>query len=90
MVVDRSGSYLLPTVVRTHAPVGQKPHHPRRGLARSPLKAMSGTTPEGKLLMGEQERAFKGEDVVRFLEHGLRAGYRASRRSLGGLAHPSL
>lgn len=33
---------------------------------------MSGITPEGKLLMIEQERAFKGTDVVRFLKHALR------------------
>jgi hypothetical protein len=33
---------------------------------------MSGITLEDKLLMIEQERAFKGEDVVRFLEHLLR------------------
>jgi hypothetical protein len=32
---------------------------------------MSGITLEGKLLMLEQERAFKGEDVVRFLKHAL-------------------
>jgi len=33
---------------------------------------MSGITPEGKLLMIEQQRAFKGPDVVRFLKHALR------------------
>ena len=33
---------------------------------------MSGITLEGKLLMIEQERAFNGEDVVRFLKHALR------------------
>jgi transposase len=33
---------------------------------------MSGITLEGKLLMIEQERAFKGPDVVRFLKHALR------------------
>jgi transposase len=33
---------------------------------------MSAITPEGKLLMMEQEKAFKGEDVVRFLGHALR------------------
>jgi transposase len=32
---------------------------------------MSGITPEGKLLMIEQEKAFKGEDVVQFLKHAL-------------------
>jgi hypothetical protein len=36
---------------------------------RSPLEAMSGITLKGKLYMLEQERAFKGEDVVRFLKH---------------------
>jgi transposase len=30
---------------------------------------MSGITLEGKLYMLEQDRAFKGEDVVRFLGH---------------------
>lgn len=33
---------------------------------------MSGITPEGKLLMMEQDGAFKGKDVVRFLRHALR------------------
>ena len=33
---------------------------------------MSAITLEGKLYMLEQERAFKGDDVVRFLKHLLR------------------
>jgi transposase len=33
---------------------------------------MSGITLEGKLMMMEQDRAFKGPDVVRFLKHALR------------------
>jgi hypothetical protein len=33
---------------------------------------MSGITLEGKLYMIEQERTFKGEDVVRFLKHLMR------------------
>jgi transposase len=33
---------------------------------------MSGITLEGKLLMMEQQRSFKGPDVVRFLRHALR------------------
>src|SRR4051812_48889537 len=37
-------------------------------LTRDHLSAMSGITLEGKLLMLEQQRAFKGEDVVRFLK----------------------
>lgn len=68
---DQSGFYLLPAVVRTYAPVGQTPVL-REELSRDHLSAMSGITSEGKLLMMEQERAFKGEDVVRFLRHALR------------------
>jgi transposase len=41
-------------------------------LSRDHLLAMSGITLEGKPLMMEQERSFKGEDVVRFLKHVLR------------------
>jgi len=71
MFVDQSGFYLLPTVVRTYAPVGQTPIL-REQLSREHLSVMSGITLEGKLLMIEQERAFNGEDVVRFLKHALR------------------
>jgi transposase len=70
MFVDQSGFYLLPTVVRTYAPVGQTPILHEK-LTRDHLSAMSGITLAGKLLMVEQERAFKGEDVVRFLKHAL-------------------
>ncbi len=69
--MDQSGFYLLPNVVRTYAPVGQTPVLYEQ-LSRDHLSAMSGITVEGKLLMMEQERAFKGPDVVRFLEHALR------------------
>ena len=65
---DQSGFYLLPTVVRTYAPMGQTPIL-REHLSRDHLSAMSGITLEGKLYMLEQDRAFKGEDVVRFLKH---------------------
>lgn len=71
MFVDQSGFYLLPTVVRTYAPVGQTPIL-REQLSREHLSVMSGITLEGKLLMIEQERAFNGEDAVRFLKHALR------------------
>jgi transposase len=71
LFVDQSGFYLLPTVVRTYAPIGQTPIL-REQLSRDHLSVMSGITLEGKLLMIEQERAFKGEDVVCFLKHALR------------------
>ena len=72
MFCDQSGFYLLPMVVRTsYAPVAKTPIL-KENLTRDHLSAMSGITLEGKLYMIEQEKAFKGEDVVRFLKHLLR------------------
>jgi transposase len=68
---DQSGFYLLPMVVRTYAPLGKTPVL-HEHLGRDHLSAMSAITLEGKLYMIEQERAFKGEDVVRFLKHLMR------------------
>ncbi len=68
MFADQSGFYLLPMVVRTYAPVGKTPIL-KENLTRDHLSAMSAITLEGKLYMMEQERAFKGKDVVRFLKH---------------------
>src|SRR5207253_10460871 len=61
----------LPMVVRTYAPVGKTPIV-HEHLSRDHLSVMSAITLEGKLYMLEQERAYKGEDVVRFLKHLLR------------------
>ena len=66
--MDQSGFYLLPCVVRTYAPVGQTPIL-HEHLSRDHLSVISGITLEGKLLMMEQERSFKSQDVVRFLRH---------------------
>jgi hypothetical protein len=63
--VDQSGFYLLPMVVRTYAPIGQTPVL-HEELSRDHLSAMSGITLEGKLLMMEQERAFKGPEWFAF------------------------
>ena len=68
MFADQSGFYLLPMVVRTYAPVGKTPVL-KEHLTRDHLSAMSAIALDGKLYMMEQERAFKGEDVVRFLKH---------------------
>ncbi len=68
MFADQSGFYLLPAVVRTYAPVGKTPIL-KEHLSRDHLSAMSAITLEGKLYMIEQEKAFKGKDVVRFLKH---------------------
>jgi 20S proteasome alpha/beta subunit len=56
--VDQSGFYLLPMAVRTSAPVGQTPVL-RVKLTRDHLAAMSGITPDGRLLMQMQERAYQ-------------------------------
>jgi transposase len=48
--------------------VGQTPTL-KEHLSRDHLSAMSAITLDGKLYMIEQERSFKGEDVVRFLKH---------------------
>jgi hypothetical protein len=69
--VDQSGFYLLTGVVRTYAPVGQTPII-RAPSSRDHLSAMGGITPEGKLYLMVQERAYRGRDVVRFLRHLLR------------------
>lgn len=61
----------MPAVVRTYARVVRTPVL-RERLTREHLSAMSAVTLEGKLLMIEQDRTFKGPDVVRTLEHALR------------------
>ena len=59
LLVDESGFYLLPAVVRTYyAPVGRTPILGEQ-LSRDHLSVMSGISLEGRLLMMmEQERAF--------------------------------
>src|SRR3712207_5010539 len=66
--VDRCGFYLLPGLVRTSAPVGQTPVI-RAPLSRDRLSAMGSITPEGKLSLMVQERAYRGADGVGFLKH---------------------
>ena len=58
-------------VVRTYAPVAKTPVL-KENLTRDHLSAMSAITLDGKLYMMEQDRAFKGEDAVRFLKHLMR------------------
>ncbi len=60
--MDESGFYLLPTVVRTYAPVGQTPIL-HEHLSCDHLSVISGITLESKLLMMEQARSFKNEDL---------------------------
>ena len=69
--IDESGFYLLPGVVWTNAPCGQTPEL-RVRLTYDHLSVISAITPDGRLLMQVQERAYKGPDVVRFLKHVMR------------------
>lgn len=57
--------------VRTYAPVGQTPIL-RVKLTRDHRAAISGITPNGRLLMQMQDHAYRAEDVVRFLQVLLR------------------
>ena len=65
--MDESGFRPLPSVVRTWAPRGQTPLL-REWLTWDHLSAISGITPAGELYLSIQERAFKGPDVVDFLQ----------------------
>jgi transposase len=69
--IDEAAFYLLPSLVRTWAPVGEPPilHAP---CSYDHLSAISAITPNGQLLLHVQEKAYHGGDVVRFLEHVLR------------------
>ena len=71
MFVDEAGFYLLPMLVRTYAPVGQTPIL-RVPLTRDHLSAIGGITPQGRIFMQTQERAYRAEDVVAFLRLLLR------------------
>jgi transposase len=61
----------LPGLVRTYAPRGQTPilWVP---CTRDHLSVISGLTHEGRLLLQVRERAFRGPEVVQFLQHLLR------------------
>jgi transposase len=69
--IDQSGFYLLPMAVRTWAPRGQTPVL-RVKLTRDHLSAISGITPDGRLVMQIQDQAYDSEGVVRFLRVVLR------------------
>jgi transposase len=66
--VDEAGCSLLAGVVRTDAPRGQTPRV-TVPLTRDHLSVISGITEHGQVLVQMQARAFKGVDVVRFLNH---------------------
>jgi transposase len=69
--VDEAGFYILPAKVRTYAPRGHTPvlHVP---LTRAHVSAISALTADTRVLMHVQDRALRGPQVVRFLQHLLR------------------
>jgi transposase len=69
--VDESGFYLLPALVKTYAPRGQTPRLDVP-LSWDHLSLIAAITPQGKLYVMIQDRAFKAADLVRFLRHLLR------------------
>lgn len=67
-MIDESGFYLLPGVVKTYAPRGQTPSlHPR--LTRDHLSVMSGITPQGQLYTLTRTRPLTSAESVTFLFH---------------------
>ena len=73
LFIDESGFYPLPSVVRTYAPVGQTPIL-REWDTRDHLSAIGAISPAGKLYFHSQAHPINSDDIVRFLEHLLRAG----------------
>jgi hypothetical protein len=69
--VDEAGFYVLPMVVRTYALRGHTPVL-RVKLTHDHLSAIGGITKTGRIFLQMQERAYKAEDVVRFLRLLLR------------------
>lgn len=58
---------LLPSVERTYAPRGQTPVLEEEA-TKAHWSVISAVTPAGQLFTQMQDRAFRGPDVVRFLE----------------------
>ena len=68
MLVDESGFYLLPGVVRTYAPIGEAPVL-KVFETRDHLSAMSGITPAGQSATLVRGYAPTGAESVLFLRH---------------------
>lgn len=71
MFVDEAGFYLLVSRVLTYAPIGQTPIL-RAPLTREHFSVIGAITPDGKLYVHIQDKAFKGATIVMFLKHLLR------------------
>lgn len=65
--LDEAGFYLLPSVYRTYAPIGETPILKEK-YSRDHLSAISVVTPDGQVYLKLQEKSFKGIDIISFLE----------------------
>jgi transposase len=68
VLVDESGFYLLPGVVKTYAPEGRTPEL-RAKLTRDPISVMGGMTPSGKIYTLARQEPLNGQHTVEFLTH---------------------
>lgn len=71
LFVDESGFYLLPSVVRTYAPVGETPIL-RHTLSHDHLSVIGAVGLHEKLYFQVHEEAITSTEVIRFLKHLLR------------------
>ena len=78
-MADESGFYLLPSVVRTYAPVGETPLL-RSKLSHDHLSVRGAVSLEGKLYFQVHEHAISGEEVVAFREAPAAYSGQAARR----------
>lgn len=69
--VDEAGFYLLPSAVKTYAPVGHTPVL-RVKLTRDHLSVMGGMTPAGRLYTLVRQESLNGSHSVEFLVHLMR------------------
>ena len=68
MFVDESGFQLLPSVVKTYAPIGKTPIL-RKKVSREKVNVISGITEDGRLYTNMKEGTMRAENVVSFLKH---------------------
>lgn len=76
--IDESGFYLLPGIVKTYAPKGQRPVL-KEWQSRDHLSVMGAVTRQGKIYTLARQESLNGLHTVAFLDHLLRV---ASRRLL--------
>jgi hypothetical protein len=69
--VDEAGFYLLPSVVKTYAPVAHTPVL-RAKLTRDHLSVMGGMTPQGRLYTLVRQQSLNGSHCIEFLVHLMR------------------